>query len=233
MSQTLSLYRLQQVDIQIDRARIRMQTIQSILDDDAELNLAKERANSSKEVRRSADQALKSSEANAQDQQIKIEQTEASLYKGNGHSPKELQDLQNDVAALKRHLVTLEDTQLEAMLAVEDSVTADLAAQEHLRIVLENSAEKNRGLHDEQGLLRKDLEKLAAERAAVADPIPAEALRLYDQLRLQKRGIAVAIINDKSCSACGSGLSAAQMQSSRSSGSIALCPSCGRILYGS
>jgi uncharacterized protein len=93
--------------------------------------------------------------------------------------------------------------------------------------------EQNRGLHEEQALLQKDLEKLAAERAAVENPIPADALRLYDQLRQQRRGIAVAIINDKSCSACGSGLSAAQMQSSRASGSIALCPSCGRILYGS
>jgi uncharacterized protein len=233
MSQTLSLYRLQQVDIQMDRARSRLKTIQESLDDDAEFRLANERVELMKELFQSADKALKSSEANAQDQRIKIEQIEASLYKGKGHSTKELLDLQNDVAALKRHLVALEDIQLEAMQTLEEALTADQAAQAQLQVVMGKLEEQNRGLHAEQASIQKDLEKLAAERSAVADPIPADALRLYDQLRQQRRGIAVAIINDKSCSACGSGLSAAQMQSSRASGSIALCPSCGRILYGS
>jgi uncharacterized protein len=233
MSQTLSLYRLQQVDIQIDRAHSRLQVIQNALDDDADLRLAKERVDSSKAARQAADQALKRSEDEAQDQRIKIEQIEASLYNGKGHSPKELLDLQNDIAALKRHLVTLEDLQLEAMLAVEDSLAADQAAQSDLQIIFNNSAEQNRGLHAEQSILQKELDRLSAERAAIADPIPSDALGLYDQLRNQRRGIAVAIIKDNSCAACGSGLSAAQMQSSRASGSIALCPSCGRILYGS
>jgi uncharacterized protein len=233
MSQTLSLYRLQQVDIQIDRARARLQIIQKTIDDDADLRSASEQADLMKERCRSAEQALKSSEANAHEHRIKIEQTEASLYNGKGHSPKELLDLQNDVASLKRHLITLEDIQLDAMLTLEASMTADQAARSHLQTILIALEEQNRGLHEEQALLQKDLEKLAAERAAVANPIPADALRLYDQLREQRRGIAVAVINDKSCSACGSGLSAAQMQSSRASASIALCPSCGRILYGS
>jgi predicted nucleic acid-binding Zn-ribbon protein len=242
MSQTLSLYRLQQADSQIDRAQSRLQAIQKTLEDDAELRLAKEQANSTKAICQSADQALKQAEAAGESQRIKIEQTEASLYGGKGHSPKELLDLQNDVAALKRHLITLEDVQLEAMLAAEKSMSAHQAAQADLLAAQNLSAEQNRGLHEEQTALQKELEKLFAERAAVAGPIPPEALGLYDQLRQrgspgsstgQRRGVAVAVISEKSCSACGAGLSAAQMQSSRASGQMALCPSCGRILYGS
>ncbi len=233
MSQTLSLYRLQQVDSQIDRAQARLQALQKTLDDDAELRLANERADSTKTICQSADRALKQAETDAQSQRIKIEQTEASLYGGKGHSPKELLDLQNDVAALKRHLVTLEDIQLEAMLAAEESMSAHQAAQADLLASQSHSAEQNRGLHEEQNSLQKELEKLFAERAAVTGPIPPDALGLYDQLRQQRRGIAVAVISENSCSACGSGLSAAQMQSSRASGQMALCPSCGRILYGS
>jgi predicted nucleic acid-binding Zn-ribbon protein len=82
-------------------------------------------------------------------------------------------------------------------------------------------------------LLQKELDKFFSERAAAAGPIPEDALRLYDQLRQQRRGLAVAAIRDNSCSACGSGLTAAQMQSSRASSQMAFCPSCGRILYGS
>jgi uncharacterized protein len=233
MSQTLSLYRLQQVDSQIDRAQVRLQTIQKTLDDDAELRLANERADSTKAICQSADRSLKQAEADAQSQRIKIEQTESSLYGDKGYSPKELLDLQNDVAALKRHLITLEDIQLEAMLTAEESMTAHQTAQVDLLAAQNHSAEQNRGLHEEQNILQRELEKLRAERAAVAGPIPPTALGLYDQLRQQRRGIAVAIISENSCSACGSGLSAAQMQASRASGQMALCPSCGRILYGS
>jgi len=242
MSQTLSLYRLQQADSQIDRVQARLQVIQKTLEDDAELNLANERANSTKAACQAADLVLKQAEADTQNQRIKIEQTEASLYGSKGHSPKELLDLQNDAAALKRHLVTLEDIQLEAMLAGEEATSAYQIAQANSQVIQSHSAEQNRDLHDELNTLQKELEKLFAERAAVTGPIPPDALGLYDQLRQrgspgsstgQRRGIAVAVISENSCSACGSRLSAAQMQSSRAPGQITFCPSCGRILYGS
>lgn len=233
MSQTLSLYRLQQTDSQIDRAQARLQAIQTMLADDAELRLFNELAVSTISIYQSADRALIQAETDAQSQRIKIEQTEASLYGGKGHSPKELLDLQNDVVALKRYLATLEDIQLEAMLAAEETMSVNQAAQTDLLAAKNRSTEQNRGLHEEQNALQKELEKLFAERAAVAGPIPVDALALYDQLRQLRRGLAVAVISENSCSACGSGLSAAQMQSSRSSGKMTLCPSCGRILYGS
>ncbi len=233
MSQTLSLYRLQQTDSQIDRAQVHLQAIQKTLEDNTELLMSKERANLTEAIYKSADRDLKQAEGEAQRQRIKIEQTEADLYRGKGHNPKELLDLQNDVAALKRHLVTLEDIQLEAMLASEESLSAYQGAQTDLLGAQNHSAEQNQGLHEQQNALQKELEKLFAERSAVAGPIPSDALRFYDQLRQERRGLAVAVISENSCSACGSGLSAAQMQSSRASGQMALCPSCGRILYGS
>jgi predicted nucleic acid-binding Zn-ribbon protein len=233
MSQTLSLFRLQQADNQIDRVQARLQAILKTLDDDIVLLQAKEWADSTKAIFQSAERALNKAEADAQNQRIKIEQTEASLYAGKGHSPKELLDLQNDVAALKRHLATLEDIQLEAMLSLEESLSSNQKAQTNLQVIQNNLAEQYKVLNKEQDTLQKELEKLFAERSAVTGPIPPDALSLYDQLRQQRRGIAVAVISENSCSACGSGLSAAQMQSSRASGQIALCPSCGRILYGS
>jgi uncharacterized protein len=232
MSQTLSLYRLQQVDSQIDRAHTRLQAIQEILDDDAELLSSKEGFDSANVLFQSTAMNLKQAEEEAQNQRIKIEQTEASLYGSQGHSPKELLDLQNDVAALKRHMIKLEDIQLEAMMNVEKSQSLFQAAQEELLAAQIKSEARNRGLKEEQTGLQKELEKLYSERAATAGPIPQDTVTMYDKLRQQRRGLAVAVISENSCSACGSGLSAAQMQSSRASSNMAFCPSCGRILYG-
>jgi len=46
----------------------------------------------------------------------------------------------------------------------------------------------------EQGTLKTDLERFFIERNAVARAIPPIELALYDQLRQQRRGIAVAVI---------------------------------------
>ena len=233
MSQTLSLYRLQQIDSQIDRLRARLKDIQKLLDDDAELRRLNEQSEAAKARCQSADQTLKEAERDVQSQLIKIEQTQSSLYGGKSHSPKELQDLQNDVAALKRHLVTLEDHQIDAM---QESETAD-AAQQVAHAKLDNALEKrdgqSKGLHQERESLNNDLERSLVERNAVTGAIPAAELGLYDHLRQQRRGVAVAVIGDNSCGACGSTLSLAQIQSARSAGQMMLCPSCGRILYGS
>ena len=233
MNQTLSLYRLQQIDLQIDRLQTRLHTIQEILDDDSELRQLDEQTRKIEALCQAAEQTLKQTEGDVQSQHIKIEQTQSDLYGGKSHSPKELQDLQNDLASLKRYLVVLEDRQIEGMMASE-TAEADLqSAKVKLLAGQGGHADKNKGLRLEQGTLNNDLERSFVERNAVAGAIPPTELALYDQLRQQRRGIAVAVIGDKSCGACGSTLSLAQIQSARSSGQMTLCPSCGRILYGS
>ena len=233
MNQTLSLYRLQQTDSQISRVQARLQAIQKILEDDEALRQASTQAEVADKNRLVAERALRQAEDTVRDQHIKIEQTESSLYSGSVHNPKELQDLQNEVAALKRHLATLEDRQLEAMLNCEESESAHQAAQAALRAVQSQSNKQNQSLGQEQASLQREIAKLEAERQAIANAIPAQFIESYNQLRQTRGGVAVAAISDSACAACGSGLTPAEQQSARSAAQMTRCPSCGRILYGS
>jgi uncharacterized protein len=233
MSQTLSLFRLQQTDFQIDHIQTRLLEIQNKLEDSNDLRSAKDQESLAKVHYQACEQALAQAERSVIAQRIKIEQTDASLYGGKGHSPKELQELQDELLSLKRLQVTLEDAQLDAMFALEEAGKLLETNKNLLLIATERSIEQNTGLRHEQESLQKELQKLFSERTANADTIPVGSLKQYDELRQQRRGIAVAMISDKSCSACGSGLTPAQIQSARSSNHVSLCPSCGRILYGS
>jgi len=233
MNQTLSLYRLQQTDSQISRVQARLQAIQKILEDDEALRQASTQAEVADKNRLVAERALRQAEDTVRDQHIKIEQTESSLYSGSVHNPKELQDLQNEVAALKRHLATLEDRQLEAMLNCEESESAYQTAQVALRAVQSQSNKQNQSLGQEQASLQREIAKLEAERQAIANAIPAQFIENYNQLRQTRGGVAVAAISDSACAACGSGLTPAEQQSARSAAQMTRCPSCGRILYGS
>jgi uncharacterized protein len=232
MSQTLSLHRLQQIDSQIDRVQTRLLAIDKILADDVELAQARDLAKAAAERFHTDGQTLKQIELDVQNQRIKIDQIESSLYQGASHSPKELQDLQKDAAAIKRYLAGLEDRQLEAMLAVEKSEADRQTADAHLQACQGRQTDQNKKLHEEQASLKTEADRLLTEREAASGGIPAGDLSLYDRLRQQRRGVAVADIQDNSCSACGSFLSAAQVQAARNASQIGLCPSCGRILYG-
>ena len=231
MSAALGLYRLQQVDSRIDQIQARLKVIQQTLENDAELRAATEQLAASENTYKDAERTLKQSETEVEKQSIKIEQTEASLYGGHVHNPKELQDLQKDVASLKRYLATLEERQLEAMLVVEMTEKDWHNAKSILERVQSNLGEQHRDLALDSSSLHKDLERLNSERQAVISDIAQQTMATYNQLRQQRRGIAVTTLSDGSCAACGTTLTPSQQQTARSTSQLFYCPSCGRILY--
>jgi predicted nucleic acid-binding Zn-ribbon protein len=216
----------------MDHLRDRLQEIQKILDDDSDLRQLNEQAGKADTRCQSADRALKLAELNVQNQLIKIEQTQSNLYGGKSHSPKELQDLENDVGALKRFLVILEDRQIDAMQESETAEGDRQLAYGKVKSTLDFRADLGKVLLQEQETIKNELDRFLVEYNAVAGAIQETDLSLYKQLRLKRRGVAVAVIGDNSCGACGSTLSLAQIQTARSSDHMMLCPSCGRILYG-
>ncbi|OQY82792.1 MAG: hypothetical protein B6D40_08330 [Anaerolineae bacterium UTCFX3] len=231
MSAALGLYRLQQIDTQMDRARARLEAIRAALDNDAELRAASERLAAAEETRRETERAQRQAEAEAQSQRIKIEQTESSLYSGAVRNPKELQDLQHEAASLKKYLATLEDRLLEAMLTNDDAGASLTEARAALGGVESRLGAQARDLTRERETLARSLERLEAERKAAGAPLEASILDQYDALRRDKRGVAVAVISDGACAACGTTLTPAQQQTVRVSREIARCPTCARILF--
>lgn len=232
MSLSFKLYRLQQIDSQLDKARARLREIEALLSEDRAVRQAKERLQGTEQSLQSTRKLLRQAEETVQEQRLKIEQTEATLYSGRVHNPKELQDMQNEAAALKRYLSVLEDRQLEAMIAVEDAEAAQEAAQSDLNAVTSRFEKQHSDLTREQAVLINDIERIEKERTATISSIPEDTLKLYEQLRQQRRGIAVAKVTDKACSACGSTLNAVLLNAARSPNQISRCEICGRILYG-
>jgi predicted nucleic acid-binding Zn-ribbon protein len=157
--------------------------------------------------------------------------SEASLYSGKIQNPKELQDLQNEITSLKRLLISLEDKELTAMMAVEDTETNLNRAKQTLQEIQVQSIEQNASLNGERTKLLAQIELLESERLATLPPLSAEDLSLYEHLRKIRSGVAVVNISSRACAACGATLTAALIQSTQSTGQLVRCPTCGRILY--
>jgi predicted nucleic acid-binding Zn-ribbon protein len=231
MSASLGLYRLQQVDSQIDRLRAKLDAIQKTLENDEELRQATNLLTAAQTSHHLTQHELKSTSSDAQSQKEKIEHIELSLYSGGIKNPKELQDLQKDSASLKKHLITLEERELEAMVKSETSDHDLENAKVEFEKVQARLAMEHKHLIDDQIIFMKDLEKLAEEREAALGPIDIKLLHIYENLRQQKRGVAVAGAIDNACTSCGTTLSASLQQSAHSQTSLAYCSSCGRILF--
>jgi predicted nucleic acid-binding Zn-ribbon protein len=89
----------------------------------------------------------------------------------------------------------------------------------------------NSGLLQEQATLTDEARHLHAERQAEVSSIPPEDITIYQNLRQQRRGVAVARVSEKTCSACGSTLSTALLHAAHSPNQLTRCDTCGRILY--
>lgn len=231
MSSASNLYRLQQIDTKLDQVYARLQEIEKALNDNPELIAAQQIVQLSEIALNTHKKELKRIEEIVKNQRIKIEQTESMLYSGKVRNPKELQDLQNEVAALKRHISSLEDQQLESMLLVEEAENEHNKSSALLETTSAQVTVTQARLQGEKSTLKDQIERLAIERLAAGDAVSSQDMALYEQLRIQRRGIAVSRITDKTCSACGTTLTPALNQAAYSSNQIVRCTSCGRILY--
>lgn len=231
MSQSFKLYRLQQIDSNLDQSLSRINQIEQLIKDDRLLIEAVRKVQIQEKRMAEAQKELDKAETNVRDQQIKIEQTESSLYGGKIRNPKELQDLENELGALKRYRSVLEERLLDCMMIEEEIDAEHSAAVDNLEEIRAERGKDHKQLESEKAQLEKDVARLEEERQVVARSIPDPDLSSYQNLRQKKKGIAVAKVNDKFCSACGSTLSTSLLYEARSPNNISYCETCGRILY--
>jgi hypothetical protein len=231
MSRASSLHRLQTLDSETDRCRERLAEIEFLLggskavdDQRACLAEAAARLQAARSASKVAEHALAS-------HRTKLEEAERALYGGSVRNPKELQDLQAEVDGFRRHLPTLEDHVLDAMVAVEEAELVHQAATDELDRLLGLEASRNQALVEEQTGLRKQVERLQAEREAALGDVSPEDLATYSRLRETRGGLAVALLQDDTCGACGLTQSRSLGQTIRMGSELTRCKQCGRILY--
>jgi predicted nucleic acid-binding Zn-ribbon protein len=224
MNQAFHLYRLQQIDNQIDQIDARISELDRLLAGNEALLEKRQQAEESHRALEKARKALKEAEFAVHEQNLKIEQTENTLYSGRVRNPKELQDLQKDIVSLKKHLAALEELQLESMISLETWEANDTNAQSAYIQAQATFAEQSAGWLGQR-------EQFVRNRAPALSPVPSAMRELYDRLRQRKNGVAVTSVNDGSCAVCGATIRPSEVQAARASQDLMYCSTCGRILY--
>lgn len=225
------LYHLQKLDSRLDSIKDRLKSISSILNSDARIAVAEKVLDEKKKAFSVQQKKLQLIEESIHAKRMKIEQSEASLYGGGIKNPKELQDLQKEIVSIKSTILSLEESELAAMFDVENAEKEVTVAEDALKTVMTTVASSQSQLMAERTELEQTVHKLEQERPAIVSQISSSALDQYEELRKKKRGIAVAAVEERCCSVCGTELTPAEFQAAKSPSTLFYCASCGRLLY--
>lgn len=229
MSQVSQLYRLQQIDSEIQQKKGRLGEVVRLQRETGELLSARERA-------AAADQTLQKWQARQSDLNLELmslnseaERTNQRLYSGNVRNPKELEDLEHKLQELGRRKAALEDELLEAMIMIEDAQEEKDKADASLAEIDLRWQADQKSLQQEQNELALRLADLTEARKKQVNLIEQRLLVQYQRLVSHKGGVAVAGLVDNRCTGCHLTVSANKV-SRAERGEIVTCGGCGRIL---
>ncbi|MFE7811749.1 zinc ribbon domain-containing protein [Streptomyces sp. NPDC057433] len=154
------------------------------------------------------------------------------LDSGAVSSPKDLENLQREIASLAKRQGDLEDIVLEVMERRE-------SAQERVGELSERVTSVQSRIDD--ATARRDAAcaeidgeaaTVTKERAVVAGSVPADLLKLYEKLREQQGGIGAAKLYARSCQGCRQELAITELSEIRRAApdTVVRCENCRRIL---
>jgi hypothetical protein len=232
MNTGFQLFQLQEIDSAIDKANHRVKEIEINLADESLVKKARELAEKRESDFLHQKMLFNSIDDDIQSKKIKKAQSESSLYGGTISNSKELQDLQKEIASLSAYISKSEDELMNKYIDLENAEKELSEAKENLHTKLSGFESQKALLNGEKNQLAHLIQSLLEKRESAIIPIEPSVLETYDSLIKSKNGIAVARLQDDSCSSCGASLTANQCQQARSQVKLFNCPSCGRILYG-
>jgi len=231
MSQRAFLYMLQKVDSQIDVIDDNLSIIEEKLNSNEKLIEASNQLSEMELQLDKKNKEIKTIEINSYKIVSKIKASRDRLYGGTIKNPKELEDIQVEITSLKKRNESLEESILELMIESEEIQKLIDNKSEQLESLQKEKLIHDKELNLEKDILIKDRSRLIVEREPVLDQIIPDLVAKYEKLRKTKNRMAVTLVKDNACAACGSSLTPAEIQMVKSSLDEFYCKICKRLVY--
>ncbi len=225
------LYELQELDLDIDRQKADLASVQARLRDESALAIAKAEAAKWEDSVRQLKKQQAAQELEIRQLQAKKQDLDRRLYGGSIRNPKEMESTQAELLHATKRIQEEEDHILNVMVALEESERGLARATEELEQAQKLRAETLTSLSREEGALSSRLTDLGTVRQKKVAEIPSAILATYERTRKAVNGLAVAKVERRMCSGCRLTLPTTDLQRVRAAQEPIFCSSCGRILY--
>lgn len=231
MQKTEALFRLQSLDLEMEDKSKRLQEVEARLGESPALIAAREALAQAAAAAHEAERELREREFELGRVEEKLKEVNAALYSGKQRPAKELSNLQKEADLLAQHKSKAEDAEIEAIDRLEALQRQHAQAKADYATVEAAWREEQAQLQQQRAELQGELACLGAAREAHLASVDPAHLPVYEALRKQKGGRAVAKVEQSVCLGCRVTLAVTQVQKARTNPGLTYCSSCGRILY--
>ncbi|WP_199810022.1 zinc ribbon domain-containing protein [Streptomyces sp. NRRL F-5126] len=147
-------------------------------------------------------------------------------------SPKDLENLQREIASLAKRQGDLEDVVLDVMERRESAQERVTELTGRVSAVETRTGESRAKRDTAQESIDAESADVTKERAAVAASVPADLLKLYEKLREQQDGVGAARLFQRRCEGCQLELNITELNDVRAAApdAVVRCENCRRIL---
>jgi predicted nucleic acid-binding Zn-ribbon protein len=229
MNLTGQLYKLQQLDMELQKKLQELSEVNHGLSDNKALAAAESGLSSYENQLEDVSKKQKNSEWELEDLQEKIRQIDRKLYSGTTKDPKELVNLEKEGKSLKSQIKPKEDALLDFMSQMEEIEANIKTAVEEVERLKQDWEQRQETLGQRNSEIEALLTKLKEERVTLAEQLDSEVLNTYERVRLS-RGQAVTRVERGKCQGCHIAVPTSQWQKVKA-GDLIQCNSCSRILY--
>ncbi|MEV5610372.1 C4-type zinc ribbon domain-containing protein [Streptomyces sp. NPDC052225] len=147
-------------------------------------------------------------------------------------SPKDLENLQKEIASLAKRQGDLEDVVLEVMERRESAQERAGELSERLSSVQAKIDDATSRRDQASAELDAEAASITKEREVIAGAIPGDLLKLYDKLRDKEGGVGAAKLFQRRCEGCRLELNITELNEVRAAApdAVVRCENCRRIL---
>lgn len=231
MSQRAFLYNLQKIDDKIDIIVERIRIIDQTINNQDEINTIESKIKEIQKSIKKEQTEFTKVETKSNALISKMKQSEKDLFGGKISNSKELQSLQAEITSLRNNAIQFEDTMFSHLTTIESLEQDYQIAENELESIKKWKENQVVSLNAEKEILVANLSTLQIEREPINALIKSDLLEKYDHLRKTKNNLAVVILMENSCSACGNSITPAEVQKVKSAVDEYFCQVCKRFLY--
>ncbi len=230
MTTAKNLYALQELDLELERQRVALSTMETRIGDRSGLDeIARSLVHEKTELTKLQVQQ-KNQDLEAESLRSRLQSVESKLYGGSITSPKEMEGLQSEVNYLKEQLQEADGSLLGTMVELEETQDRVRELEESQSPSEEEWERKQYELIADSDGLRQRIKDLEERRTGMTSLVTSRDLAAYEKLRVSKSGEAVVKVERGLCRGCRMSLPTHQLQKVRMGREAVRCGSCGRIL---
>jgi predicted nucleic acid-binding Zn-ribbon protein len=225
-----NLVKLQEVEIETASVQARLAGFPRLLTDlDARLKASESAVTLEAGRLSKIQQAYRVQEADAKEIQTRILKSEEKLR--SVKTNKEYQSSLKEIDDLKRSLSAVEDRMI-AHLDEMDQVEASVATKENeVKLLSREIEEEKEKIRQSAFSTQEQLNRLNAEHAKIIAVIDPDLLKIYETVKQNSGGVAIAVVKNAVCLGCHVNLPPQMFHDLLHFDKLLVCPHCERLIY--